>query len=320
MMDNMDNMKEKITEHIEYRKSCEAKVVAAHPCYSSKAHRTFGRVHLPVAPKCNVQCNFCVRKFACANENRPGVTTKVISPDEAVETVRRAVSSEPRIRVVGIAGPGDPLANDETIEAFNLVKEEFPSLIRCMSTNGLLLPDRIDELDAAGVITLTVTVNALDPEIGEKIYSFVKYKGKTHRGKEAFEILSKNQLDGISMAVKRGMVVKVNSVLIPGINDRHLVEVAKKVKGLGAYTMNILPLIPQGRFSSLRPPTPEEIEAARSECEAVIRQFTDCVQCRADAVGVPGEECGIGRGRGSGSNSIGIIQNQQEDTRNAFEM
>ena len=313
MMDNMNRtMSRTITEHIEYRKSCEANVVAAHPCYSSRAHRTFGRVHLPVAPKCNVQCNFCVRKFACANENRPGVTTKVITPEKAVDTVREAVANEPRISVVGIAGPGDPLANDETIRTFNLVKEEFPALIKCMSTNGLLLPDRIDELDAAGVVTLTVTVNAIDPKIGEKVYSFIKYNGKTLRGKEAFEILSKNQLDGILMAVKRGMVVKVNSVLIPGINDRHLVEVAKKVKSLGAYTMNILPLIPQGKFSSLRPPTQEEIETVRSECEAVIRQFTDCVQCRADAVGVPGEECG--------SNSIRIIQNQQEDTRNAFEM
>ncbi len=286
MMDNINN-----DINIEYRTSCEAKVIAAHPCYSSRAHRTFGRVHLPVAPRCNIQCNFCVRKFACANENRPGVTTRVIRPDEAVRTVRTALLNEPRIRVVGIAGPGDPLANDETIETFNLVREEFPDLIRCMSTNGLLLPERIEELDAAGVVTLTVTVNAVDPGIGENIYSFVKYRGKTYRGREAFEILNKNQLAGISMAVKRGMVVKVNSVLIPGINDRHLVKVAWKVKNLGAYTMNILPLIPQGRFSYLTAPTPEKIEAVRTECEAVIRQFTDCVQCRADAIGVPGEEC-----------------------------
>lgn len=285
---------DRTVDYIEYKKSCKSKVIAAHPCYSSRAHRTFGRVHLPVAPKCNVQCNFCIRKFACANENRPGVTTKIITPKEAVDVVGKAVAYDPRIRVVGIAGPGDPLANDETIETFKLVGEEFPTLIKCMSTNGLALPERVDELDSAGVITLTITVNAVDPQIGEKIYSFVKYGGETYRGTEAFEILSKNQLDGLSMAVERGMVIKVNSVLIPGINDQHLIEVARKVRNLGAYTMNILPLIPQGKFSSLRAPSPMELEPIRDECELVIRQFKDCIQCRADAIGVPGEECNNG--------------------------
>jgi nitrogen fixation protein NifB len=276
-------------EYIEYRNSCTPKV-EEHPCYSKEAHHKFGRIHVPVAPECNIQCNYCVRKYACSNENRPGVTTKVVSPDVAMETIRQAVEMEPRIRVIGIAGPGDPLANDETIETLIKTKEEFPTLIRCMSTNGLALPDRIEELDRAWVTTLTITINAVDPEIGEKIYSFVKYRGKTYRGREAFEVLSRNQLEGLREAVKRGMVVKVNSVLIPGINDHHLVEVAKVVRGLGAYTMNIIPLIPQGKFRDIPPPTAEELNRARDQCEAVISQFRNCIQCRADAIGVPGEE------------------------------
>jgi len=276
-------------KYIEFRESCTLKV-KEHPCYSKEAHHKFGRIHLPVAPKCNIQCNYCVRKYDCANENRPGVTTRVISPDEAMETIRQAVEMEPRIRVVGIAGPGDPLANDETIETLIKAKDEFPSLTRCISTNGLALPDRIDELDRAGITTLTITINAVDPEVGEKIYSFVRYRGKTYRGREAFEILSRNQLEGLKQASKRGMVVKVNSVLIPGINDHHLVEVAEVVRELGAYTMNVMPLIPQGRFKDIPPPSKEELNRVRDQCEAVIKQFRNCIQCRADAIGVPGEE------------------------------
>ena len=127
-------------------------------------------------------------------------------------------------------------------------------------------------------------------EIGKKIYSFVRYGNKTYRGREAFEILSKNQLAGLKEASKRGMVVKVNSVLIPGINDKHLVEVAKVVRELGAYTMNVMPLIPQGNFKDIPPPTAEEVNRIRDGCEAVINQFRNCIQCRADAIGVPGEE------------------------------
>jgi hypothetical protein len=46
--------------------------VAAHPCYSRNGHHRFARMHLPVAPACNLQCNYCNRKFDCSNESRPG--------------------------------------------------------------------------------------------------------------------------------------------------------------------------------------------------------------------------------------------------------
>jgi nitrogen fixation protein NifB len=34
-----------------------------HPCFNDSSRHTFGRLHLPVAPKCNIQCNYCSRKF-----------------------------------------------------------------------------------------------------------------------------------------------------------------------------------------------------------------------------------------------------------------
>lgn len=276
-------------EYTRFAKTCEEKVYG-HPCYGREAHFSFGRVHLAVAPKCNIKCNYCQRKHDCANENRPGVASRVITPEEAVERVRKALAEEPRIRVAGIAGPGDPLANEATFETFALLKEEFPELIRCLSTNGLLLPSRLERLEKVGVTTLTITINAVDPEIGSRIYSFVNYRGKVLRGEKAFEVLNRNQLQGLEMAVDLGMVVKVNSVLIPGINDAHLLEVARAVRDLGAYTMNIMPLIPKAKFASLPEPSQEMLERVRDECADIIRQFRHCKQCRADAVGVPGEE------------------------------
>ena len=55
-----------------------------HPCFNGDARGIFGRVHLPVAPACNVQCNFCDRKHDCPNESRPGVTSVVLSPGQAL--------------------------------------------------------------------------------------------------------------------------------------------------------------------------------------------------------------------------------------------
>lgn len=269
--------------------------LSTHPCYSRAAHFRFGRIHVPVAPRCNIQCNYCLRRYACPNENRPGVTMRVVSPDEALHTVRHAVARDPRLRVLGVAGPGDALANSATMITFERARDEFPHLIRCLSTNGLLLPDQIDAIEQAGITTLTITINAVDPAIAEQIYAYVRYRGKTYRGREGCALLLHNQLTGLREAALRGMAVKVNSVLIPGINDHHLIDVARTIKDHGAYIMNIIPLMPLAKFAYLPEPSPAMVNRVRDECATVIEQFRNCQRCRADAIGVPGEEgCGTG--------------------------
>jgi len=41
--------------------------VKNHPCYSEQAHHHYARMHAAVAPACNIQCNFCNRKYDCSN-------------------------------------------------------------------------------------------------------------------------------------------------------------------------------------------------------------------------------------------------------------
>jgi nitrogen fixation protein NifB len=137
-----------------------------HPCFDEDAHDAVGRVHLPVARVCNIQCNYCIRDFDCVNESRPGVAAKVLGPDDAIEMVRKVMAKYPYIKVIGIAGPGEPLANDETFETLRRLQEEFPNVIKCISTNGLLLPEKIDLLQKYNVGNVTVTLNAIDPETG----------------------------------------------------------------------------------------------------------------------------------------------------------
>jgi nitrogen fixation protein NifB len=264
--------------------------IAEHPCYDRKAQHKYGRIHLAVAPSCNIQCNFCVREFDCVNESRPGVTSKVLTPQEALEKTRQIITDYPFIKVVGIAGPGDPLANDETFETFELIKKEFPELTLCMSTNGLLLPEKLEDILRVGVSTLTVTINAIDPEIQAKIVDHIMYHGKIYRGVEGAEIQIKNQLEGVKAAVEADLVVKVNTVLIPGINDKHIIEIARKLYELGVYIMNIMPLINQGAFANLEPPTAEERKTIQQACEPYVLQMRHCRQCRADAYGLLGQD------------------------------
>lgn len=259
--------------------------IQEHPCYSEKAAHFFGRMHLPVAPKCNVQCNYCIREFDCVNESRPGVTSQVLSPREAVSKVKEVLEKHPYISVIGIAGPGDPLFNEETFTTLSMIQKEFPDLIFCLSTNGLLLPDKIDRLIELKVSNLTVTMNTVNPEIGAKIYSFVYYNGEILTGKYGAEILLTNQISGIEKAVKAGIIVKVNTVMIPTVNDSDIINVAGKARDMGVYMLNIMPLIPQHKFSDIIPPSKENLSIMRKQCEIHLRQMKHCRQCRADAIG-----------------------------------
>ncbi|WP_035172071.1 radical SAM protein [Caldanaerobius polysaccharolyticus] len=257
-----------------------------HPCFNPGTVKTHGRVHLPVAPRCNIKCKYCDRKTHCANENRPGLAAKVMSPDEALAYLSDVLKREPRISVTGIAGPGDPLYNYETFEMLRLIKKEFPDMILCLSTNGLLLYDTIYNLVDCGVSTLTVTINAVDPYIGEKIYEYVAYEGKTYRGYQAAQLLIEKQLEGIKAAVDNGLLVKINTVAIPGVNTDHVHDIAKTVKKLGVVLMNIMPLIPQGDFSNILPPDCQQLDKMRKESSSIIQQMYHCRQCRADASGL----------------------------------
>ena len=257
-----------------------------HPCYGSHGATT-GRIHLPVCPGCNIACRFCERSLN-DSENRPGVTSKVLKPEETIPLIKKALEISPEIRVAGIAGPGDTLASNNAIKTFKLIDKEFPQLIKCMSTNGLLLAERADEIIKAGIDSLTVTVNAVDPEIEAQLNDYIVWHGKKIEGIEAAKILIENQLEGIRKIAQAGITIKVNTVLVPRINGSHIAQIAKTVAEAGAKKYNIIPLIPTAKLSNEPAPSCQEIHAARAAAAQYIELFLHCNHCRADAVGVPG--------------------------------
>jgi nitrogen fixation protein NifB len=222
------------------------------------------------------------------DENRPGVSSAILKPAEAVGQVDATLRVCGELSVVGVAGPGDSLVGDGMFESLRAVGRAHPALLKCISTNGLLLNERADELIELGIDTLTVTVNAVDPDILSRIVLSVSYRGVRYEGNEGARILIENQLAGIRAMAKAGTVIKVNTVLIPGVNGAHIKEVAETVASAGAMLYNIIPLIPQYVFVDFREPSCEEIDLARREAEKYIDVFRHCQHCRADAIGIPG--------------------------------
>jgi len=263
-----------------------------HPCFSEKGQHTTGRIHLPVAPKCNIQCNYCDRKFDCVNESRPGVASSILTPRQAADYLEKVIVKIPAIAVAGIAGPGDPLANaEETLETFRLVKERFPDLHLCMATNGLELENYAEDIASAGVDHLTVTVNAVDPVIGSRIYSWVRYNKRPRRGIEAAEVLLEMQKRGIAKLKKFGVTVKINTVIISGINDNHVTDIAREMSILGADIHNCIPLynVEGTFFEGIPSVSAADMKTIREASSMYLPQMSHCKRCRADAAGMLGE-------------------------------
>jgi len=268
---------------------CEKRAVSDHPCFYGSAKARWGRIHLPVAPRCNIQCNFCNRLYDCANESRPGVTKGILEPADVLSYLKRVLGKRADISVIGIAGPGDPLCEPErTLEALRIVRSRYPDLLLCLSTNGLNLADYVDDLAEVGVTHVTVTINAVDPVIGQRIYAWVQKDSVLMRGIRAAEFLLARQREAVRRSKERGLIVKINTVVLPGINSEHVGMIAAEAADLGADLMNCIPLIPvpDTPFERLESATDAEINRLRDLASLQIPQMYHCRRCRADAVGL----------------------------------
>ncbi len=264
-----------------------------HPCFGTNGRQKHGRVHLPVAPRCNMQCNFCNRKYDCINESRPGVASAVLTPQQAVAYLESIVARRPEISVTGIAGPGDPFANpDETMETLRLVRKKFPKMLLCVATNGLNAGPYVDEMADLKVSHVTLSINAVDVAIGGEIYAWVRDGKRPLRGEDAAAALNARQMEALVRLKALGIIVKVNTIIMPGINDEHIPDIAEKVSGLGADLMNCMPLVPVKGAVLENVPPPDDLTTARLrlQCGLHLPQMTHCARCRADAVGYLGED------------------------------
>jgi nitrogen fixation protein NifB len=179
-----------------------------------------------------------------------------------------------------------------------MLSAQAPDIKLCVSTNGLALPEAVEELARHNIDHVTITINCVDPEIGARIYPWIFWNKRRIRGVEGARILVEQQQKGLEMLAARGILVKVNSVMIPGVNDGHLKEVSGIVKAKGAFLHNVMPLIAKashGTYYGLmgqREPTQLELQALQDACAGDMAMMRHCRQCRADAVGLLGEDRG----------------------------
>jgi nitrogen fixation protein NifB len=82
--------------------------------------------------------------------------------------------------------------------------------------------------------------------------------------------------------------VKVNTILIPGVNENHVEAVAEKMAQLGVDVLNVMAMVPNAGtpFGELEEPGTEMIARVRDAAQKHLPQMKHCQRCRADAVGL----------------------------------
>jgi nitrogen fixation protein NifB len=164
-------------------------------------------------------------------------------------------------------------------------------MLLCVASNGLEVAAHAAQLAQLQVSHVTLTVNAVDPEIGARIYPWVRAGIRVLRGVEGAAALLERQRAAIVALKRHGIVVKINTIVMPGINDHHTAEVAREVAAGGADIMNCIPVYPVAGtlFEALEPLDPGKLAELRRGTAEFLPQMQHCTRCRADAVGLLGE-------------------------------
>jgi len=170
-------------------------------------NRPISYLRISVTDRCNLRCVYCMPKEGvplCAHD-------KILSYEE-IETIVRA-AAELGINKVRLTG-GEPLARLGLADLVRMLAR-IPGIDDLsMTTNGTLLARHADALARAGMRRVNISLDTLQP---------ARFRQITRRGKLA------DALAGIEAAHRAGLEpVKINTVVIRGLNDDEIVDLARK--------------------------------------------------------------------------------------------
>ena len=186
--------------------------------------RTIKYLRLSVTDLCNCRCVYCMGENGVPRLPH----SAILSFEEIEEIVRAAVSlGVTKVRLTG----GEPLVRrgiDELVRRLRGIEgvEEL-----AMTTNGARLAEYAEALKEARLDRLNVSLDTLDPE---------KFRRITRIGE------LRDTLDGLDAARRAGFErIKLNTVLMGGVNDDEIAEIAALAKD-GAFDVRFIELMPIG--------------------------------------------------------------------------
>jgi cyclic pyranopterin phosphate synthase len=165
-------------------------------------NRQFRSLRVSLLDRCNFSCLYCVDGTEKKMEKSNG---RSLPDAEEMKSMILQLHRILQLHVIRLTG-GEPLLFRELASLVRSLKELGGPAIR-ITTNGYLLQRMADELAAAGLNEVNVSIDAVDPQLFELI------TGSRHLQKV---------IDGIDAALAAGMQVKLNAVIMRGYNEEQI--------------------------------------------------------------------------------------------------
>ncbi|MDR3439963.1 GTP 3',8-cyclase MoaA [Telmatospirillum sp.] len=194
----------------------------------------FGRdityLRLSVTDRCNLRCFYCM-----AEEPELLAHSEVLGIEELIRVSRCFIRlGVTKLRITG----GEPLVRNGIMDLVSAMGEDIArGRLRelTMTTNGLRLAKVADRLRAAGMRRVNVSLDTLDPDLFRRIT----------RWGEVEQVL-----DGIAAAKEAGLKVKINTLLLKGINDRKI-DALVAWAGAQGHDMTLIEAMPLGGLAGM---------------------------------------------------------------------
>lgn len=170
-----------------------------------KYGRNIDYMRISITDRCNLRCGYCMPK-----EGVPWIAhDEILRFEEIVEVVRKAaVLGIKKIKITG----GEPLVRSGVESLITDIKSIDGIEQVTLTTNGVLLEERLPNLIRAGIDGINISLDTLEP---------VQYREMT--GRDSLEAV----LSAIEAAVQAGVSLKINSVIIKGINENQICGLAR---------------------------------------------------------------------------------------------
>src|SRR5260221_7476261 len=182
-----------------------------------RRQRPLRDLRVSVADRCNFRCSYCMPREVFGQGHRFLPRSEILTFEEIHRAAR--VFAELGVEKVRITG-GEPLLRSELPKLVRMLAT-IPDLDLALTTNGSLLERLAPELAAAGLRRVTVSLDSLDPEIFRRMSDT--------------EVPVSQVLRGIEAAERAGLrPLKINVVVRRGVNDRGIVDLARRFKATGA--------------------------------------------------------------------------------------
>jgi GTP 3',8-cyclase len=206
---------------------------------SSEPLDRFGRpihdLRVSLTDRCNMRCTYCMPAEVFGPDHTFLRDEELLGLEELEHVIGAFVRCGVRkLRITG----GEPLLRPGVVEFVGNLRRFARLEDIAMTTNGLLLPRHAAGLAAAGLQRVTVSLDALDPDV---------FRRMNGRGRHPDEVLA-----GIDAAIDAGLAVKVNMVVQRGVNDVQVMPMASYFKDRG-ITLRFIEFMDVGNSNDWSP-------------------------------------------------------------------